>query len=719
MIRYLLILLSVLFLTAFAVAAQAEQVNISADELNYYLENDLVIAKGNVVVTWGDFELFCDELSFNIKENYLKAVGRVVFFQGEYDFQSDEIVYYFEQEKAVILKPRGKMTDEDIDGFVYIYSDLISSQKGIITAESNLLTTCDLTKPHYYLRISRLEIVPGDVLRAWGVSFWEFSGRLPLFYWPYLAISLEERDQRLAPEFGYSAQRGFYIKTSYSYFLDRGYGHILFDVYSRTGLALGVRHFYLDRGNEQGSVYLYAQQDWANLGLPFMQGNWRHESSIGDNYSGRLNLAVDYFPENRINYSSSLSLRGTSFGIGTNLSSSISAVQNLDPQRDFWRSFDSDNRLRLDYSFLEGSRIVLDGRYETRLRENEDFLDQWRGSLRYTGGTRDLGYNLLLERRVPSLTSTSGSYLYTMPELKLNMRLGNLWGAELPFLRPFSAEILTGFYDEEASGARAFKLGGTLQYADNFRLWDGGSLAVNQEGRAYYYSTTDYFLVYNSRLRLSLQPFSNIRSTVTYAYTQPFGDSPFTFDSASLREALSLETRYTEGPWLITLGSGWDFVKNNFEDIVGNVRYSPSRELNLRLASGYSIANQNWRDVVLGADFRYEDFQLRSAYRFQPSPFTSKELTAQLNWQITPDVGISFVNAYDFTKDELKQMALQLQWDIHCRQLTFSYDHKKGEFWVQYNIFAFPEQRVKFGTSVNEPILFDIELGDLFDVSFE
>ena len=85
-----------------------------------------------------------------------------------------------------------------------------------------------------------------------------------------------------------------------------------------------------------------------------------------------------------------------------------------------------------------------------------------------------------------------------------------------------------------------------------------------------------------------------------------------------------------------------------------------------------------------------------------------------MGWQATDSVQLEGLLVYDVEDAELDRGAARMVWDLHCRELVFSYDHVRTEFMVQYQILAFPGQSVEV-ISTPDDMLFDLEMGDLFD----
>lgn len=776
-----------LIVLCFAGSVQALEgkISLEADRMDYFMEENQALARGNVVAFWGNYELRADEVLLDMRENFIRATGSVYFKQDDVDFTSDEVTYYFEEERVVVLKARGRSkiegeNEEELDHYIYLHSERIEADQEKIMVDRGRVTTCDLDRSHYYIQASSIEVRPGDVLILRHMVFWEFSGRLPLFYWPYLALSLEDRDQRITPEFG-RGDRGWYMKMAFNYFLDQQYGRILWDIYQQTGMALGVHHFYLDQGRDQAYIHLYTQQNWDERNIPSFEGEWKHVQSLGAwqldagasadyypdqrwdtdfqkrlqgsigevNLDSRWDLELDYFMEDRIDYEFDALLRSRWDNLILDLETEVEARQNLEEGRETWHTLDSEWELYANYTFGTRERIRLDLGYETSVREGEDFASQWDGRLEYSGAMTGIRYNVEVKRDVPSLGSTD-PHFYILPQVKVALQPRLL---PIPFARelsPFSLDVLAGYYDEGRTDTKAVKGNVQLQYSETFRPLPWANLSVTQRGGVSAYSTGDQLYDYYSQNRLTLQPLPYIRTTLTHTFRYPYGDSPFHFDRKRDPEnELTGEIRYSTGPWLITLSSGHNFEAGTFRDIDGQIRYSPSRDLSMQLRTGYSIenetwrniraitdwtphenltlrldsdyniANQAWQNVRLRAGLQLEDFLFQGVYdrRLRSGSTTElrdHELEARLTWDFHEDLAIASGVRYDFLKGELEMGEFQLQWDLHCRQLLFTYDHARTEFRVQYNILAFPGQKIEFGTT-GDALLFDFDLGDLID----
>ena len=214
--------ITILFLIIFSVSAiflrtpvsAAEKLHIKGGELDYSSQQNSAVIKGDVVADYGKYHFHADEVVVEMKEGT----------------------------KSILSTPQDiKMSPGSLSG-------------------------CNAENPHYMFKAQKIKITPNNHLKAYHVVYYELNGKLPLFYLPYLYISLDDDRQKLVTEFGYSTRRGWYGKLTYNYELyDRLPGQLYLDYYQKTGEAYGFRQHFIKNDHHQGYVYYYNQQN--NIGL--------------------------------------------------------------------------------------------------------------------------------------------------------------------------------------------------------------------------------------------------------------------------------------------------------------------------------------------------------------------------------------------------------------------------------------------------------------------
>ena len=91
-------------------------------------------------------------------------------------------------------------------------------------------------------------------------------------------------------------------------------------------------------------------------------------------------------------------------------------------------------------------------------------------------------------------------------------------------------------------------------------------------------------------------------------------------------------------------------------------------------------------------------------------------IDAKLQFNLTDTVSISYTAIYRPRLDTFTEGRFSLTKELHCRDITLSYDQVKRQVWFQYRIKAFPTMPIRLG-GTDQGLLFDFEgLQDLMGV---
>lgn len=84
-------------------------VEIVADQQEYLEKDQIVNAKGNVVIRFSRGILIADEVMVNLQDRIAVATGNVVLERGEQTLRGDRFEYYFVQDQGVIFNANGEI----------------------------------------------------------------------------------------------------------------------------------------------------------------------------------------------------------------------------------------------------------------------------------------------------------------------------------------------------------------------------------------------------------------------------------------------------------------------------------------------------------------------------------------------------------------------------------------------------------------------------------
>lgn len=624
------------------------------------------------------------KVDYNSAENTTIISGNVKADYGKYHFHAEEVIIENNEEQQGIM----------------------SSPENIKISPGDI-TGCDAEKPHYYFRARKIKIKPNDYLEAYNIVFYELNGKLPLFYLPYLYISLSEERQRLVTEFGYSSTRGWFGKLTFNYnsFYDLP-GQIYFDYYQKTGEAYGFKQHFINNEHHKGYFYYYKQENDIGLSNLFdthlaLQYDYKKDNIEANNrvnykYFNNYNLLegifkVDYQKENQninldMNYekyeykndNEDKEINDISLKIDQDFANelSIDADYNLDSEN-YFESKNKDDKelelsLNLEKSFENNLDIGIDLEQnldydygqnsieERRSRElvlNYRWLENW--SLNSNYGFEELketDENLKSREYYESVLS----YRYS------NLRIDTILEREDPafseedevsFYRLpeikltytprsyFEYELQAGNYYEDDSETRGYRGAGNINYSRRFQVLDNTSFNVTQEviGRAY-----------------DLKSEANNKDYDRYQgiYNSDLGMKN------NITDRLTIDNNYK-----LTLYRGdspFEFDQAEFsEEIESSINYNINDFLDINLESGYDLYNQKY--LPLESNFKIWPItgwliSLGTEYNLNSQEF-EENLIVKSNYE-TENITANTEMKYDINDSRINTLENEISYEI-------------------------------------------------------
>ncbi|MFW5976348.1 MAG: hypothetical protein ACOCQS_00225 [Bacillota bacterium] len=374
----IVILVYLIFIFIFSFNVQSEEINLKGDNLSYDNETGIAEINGNINGKYNKFHFFSEEIIINSGDG----------------------------EKRKIFNDPEK-----------------------INLDSGSFTGCDLDEPHYFFKSSKTVIHPGEYLEAYNVVFREAGGKLPLFYWPYLYISLKREDQKLIPEYGYDSRRGWFIKTTYNYDIKNQLPlEVYLDYYTGTGEAGGFKQYYIYEPEEKGFFSLYGQKNKSNIsGL----SQWYSEFS----YENRDILLNPEFFLNYQHFDNYSQYQGE-IDLQENIENADLEMETDYEKKDYYERErkTTDNRETLDYNInyyqdfsgLLNYDIDYDINWEKE-GENSDIIGEDEGQFNFNYyQIDDLNLRLGYERE-KDVNRDMDEFIEDEKDLEFDYRFGNNW----------------------------------------------------------------------------------------------------------------------------------------------------------------------------------------------------------------------------------------------------------------------------------------------------
>jgi LPS-assembly protein len=238
----------------------SNEVDISADQLEYDEREKRLVAQGHVVLNWDNRKVFADYVEFLIDKKSMTASGGVTIEEGGSIVHSENIVYNYNDET-------GKIKEMFISSsnLLFMHSKSMKKiSKDIFNLKNITFSNCDLDEPHSYFRANRGKLVLNKRLTIYNAVF--YIGKIPLFYLPFITKSLKDARTfgsrlRVTVEPGYTNIEGFTLKTTVSCALSENSNiSVNYDYLGRRGDGYGGNFSYVPRAGMLDIKY-YTSRD--------------------------------------------------------------------------------------------------------------------------------------------------------------------------------------------------------------------------------------------------------------------------------------------------------------------------------------------------------------------------------------------------------------------------------------------------------------------------
>ena len=222
-----------------------QEIYFSADEMETEENNNIIIAKGNVVVTRGKMELTSDRLWYDQKKDILVSEGNVVVKEEDGSvLYTDKITLSQKMKRAEVDKVKVIMKDESriwADRFV----KKVSNNKQLRKASYTACDMCEGKSPLWQIDARKIT----HDAKGQNINYNDAVVRvknIPVFYLPFLshpAPEVKRRSGLLMTSMGSSSYLGQYLRPTY-----------FWDVSDHTDVILSP-YFTTDKGVVLGGQY--------------------------------------------------------------------------------------------------------------------------------------------------------------------------------------------------------------------------------------------------------------------------------------------------------------------------------------------------------------------------------------------------------------------------------------------------------------------------------
>lgn len=675
-------------------------------------------AEGNVRVIDGDTSIHADRMTYDMDAEEIRFTGNVVYRVVESELRGTSLRYNVATQEGWLDEVDAVYYPELGADPIYLFGDSIHRDPERILITQARLTTCRPGEPPYHFSAKTVEIVPNEYIRIRSARFVEHG--ITLAYWPSFVIPLKEERRRFdMPRLGYNENDGWYLKWTHHYFgPGEGYGALYVDYYQRRGVGVGGRHVYRDSETYRGEVYGYT--------VPHPVEGRDYEFEWNQRWRSRGGTEMN------------LELGHERHGAGSPQMEEIWRTRGS-LYRSFHRGIVEINGRFRDESIPGQEKIELDGTGRVTYRLNREWQLSLQGSAfrdvrqvpLFGGGseTRDVGrytYLARAERRWgdnsllidmeqmvhPTLTKIKRGdedpatredwrTVHRLPEVTFthNRRWRNLpvtLRASAGHFRQASANPRVEPYTEDTRFMLSTQVRGYT-----LRLTPTTYVTARATASAFHYGKgTDegkWQLGFESRLSFNWRPWRPLRLSADYDYRTSSGSTPFRFDLMAPLATITPRAQWMSGPWNVLTTTRYDLRTQQWGNLVNQVVYR-NRGLDARLYSTYHISNKEWGELIATVQTttaRSYTFRMGARYSLRDSELTQLDMDGTVPIGETWRLGTRMI--YDVKNEKFSSAWFRLTKDLACREISFSYDHIEKEYWLEYQIFAFPMSRVKVG----------------------
>ncbi len=311
-----------------------QNLELEADLITMSLDSSVVYASGRMDTT----------------EAKNQIVGKPVFKQGGDEYEPDSISYNFKTQKAFISNV---YTDQG-EG-ILVGEETKRDSMGVMYGRGGKYTTCDAPNPHFYLKLTRYKVRPGEDV-VFGPAYLVVEDvPLPLAIpYGFFPFSKSYSSGFIMPTYGDETSRGFYLRDGGYYFAinDKIDLRATGEIYTKGSWGISAQTNYKKRYKFSGGfTFSYQNTKEGEKNMPdyavskSFKVTWRHSQDSKANptqtFSASVNFATSSYERNNLtsmynpesytqsNRTSSISYSKSFNSIGLTLSGTFNLAQNM------------------------------------------------------------------------------------------------------------------------------------------------------------------------------------------------------------------------------------------------------------------------------------------------------------------------------------------------------------------------------------------------------
>lgn len=192
-----------------------KSIQTTADSMDVDRLSGNIVAHGNVIITYGKARLLADQVSVDTKTKQTHAEGHVRLREGYKEWTSDSLDYNFETGSLKSASARAELDH----GVFYEGKSIESTDPNRYILKDSYFTTSDYDQPGYRIKARSITVYPNNRIALHHLVL--YFGSVPVFYFPYLVIPLDDGEVNGANtgtqiQVGSKSKWGFFLLNSYT-----------------------------------------------------------------------------------------------------------------------------------------------------------------------------------------------------------------------------------------------------------------------------------------------------------------------------------------------------------------------------------------------------------------------------------------------------------------------------------------------------------------------
>lgn len=240
-----------------------DAMDVQADRIDYAEGDRRIVASGAVRIALGARTLFADEVSVDLDDQIVVATGQVILVEGTDVLEGDRIEYNYRTNTGVITNGRGTIGS----GVSFSGVEIRREGERQFAVREGRFTACrvcqpESAKPWWEFRASEATIYQDEWIASRNTSFW-IKG-IPALYSPVFALPIgPRRTGFLIPRFAYGNSDGFTIKQPFFWAVSRSQDATLTTIYrTKRGFEFDGQYRYILDERSRGELRGRYLHDW-------------------------------------------------------------------------------------------------------------------------------------------------------------------------------------------------------------------------------------------------------------------------------------------------------------------------------------------------------------------------------------------------------------------------------------------------------------------------